>query len=241
MNSIKQSERIAKRIASAGLCSRREAEKWISLGRVCVDGITLNTPAFLVTEENKITVDGKLIPKLQVTRVWRYYKPTGILTTHKDPHGRNTVFDSIPKHMPRVISVGRLDIDSEGLLLLTTSGKLARKLELPSTGWKRRYRVRALGNPNPKALENLSNGITISGIKYGPIEAKLDRQQGANAWLTMSLQEGKNREIRRICEHLGLKVNRLIRAAYGPFQLGNLKRGQISEISPKIIREQLGE
>lgn len=234
-------ERIAKVLARAGLCSRREAERWIADGRVRVDGKTLESPAFTVTEANEIIVDGKPLPKPEPTRVWRYHKPAGLVTSHKDPDGRPTVFEKLPKGLPRVISVGRLDLNSEGLLLLTTDGGLARTLELPDTGWTRRYRVRVNGRPDEAVLAKLVNGVTVSGIRYGPVRAKLDSQQGANAWLTVSIQEGKNREIRKVMEHIGLTVNRLIRVAYGPFQLGNLARGDVAEVPRKALRDQLGK
>ena len=238
-NTKDKPQRIAKRIASSGLCSRREAEKWIEEGRVSVDGKILNSPAYVVSTNHLVLVDGIPIPETPPIRLWRYHKPRGLITTHKDPQGRPTVFERLPEKLPRVVSVGRLDFQSEGVLLLTTSGELSRKLELPNTGCKRRYRVRVHGTVEPGPLKELARGVKISGITYGPIEASLDRQQGANAWLTMSLHEGKNKEIRRICEYLGLEVNRLIRLAYGPFQLGNLSAGNISEISKKVIGEQV--
>jgi 23S rRNA pseudouridine2605 synthase len=233
-------ERIAKRLARAGLCSRREAERWIAAGRVAVDGAVLTTPAVVVTAASRIQVDGKALPDAEPTRLWRYHKPLGVITSHRDPEGRPTVFDQLPKNMPRVISVGRLDVNSEGLLLLTNDGELARKLELPATGWLRRYRVRVHGRPDPAALARLKQGITVEGITYDAINAAIDRQVGANAWLTVSLREGKNREVRRVLEHLGLPVTRLIRIAYGPFQLGALKPGEVAEASGKILRDQLG-
>jgi len=233
-------DRIAKVLARAGLCSRREAERWIADGRVAVDGETATTPARTVTPENVITVDGSPLPASDTTRLWRYHKPAGLVTTHKDPQGRPTVFSRLPDDLPRVISVGRLDLNSEGLLLLTNDGGLARTLELPKTGWTRRYRVRVFGDVDEGRLSRLGGGVTISGVTYGPISANLDRRQGDNAWLTISLQEGKNREIRKVMEHLNLKVNRLIRVAFGPFQLGNLKKGAVEKISPKVLRDQLG-
>ena len=234
-------ERIAKVIARAGLCSRREAERWIIDGRVSVDKKILTTPACVVTTKSRILVDGKPLPELDVTRLWRYHKTTGLMTSHSDPEGRETVFEKIPDTLPRVISVGRLDYNSEGLLLLTNDGELARKLELPSTGWARRYRVRVHGHVNEDALLKLKNGVTVEGITYGSIVARLDRQKSDNAWLTVSIHEGKNREIRKIMEHLNLTVNRLIRISYGPFQLGNLAEGDVEEIRGRTLREQLGE
>lgn len=234
-------ERIAKRLARAGLCSRREAERWIADGRVAVDGAVLTTPAVVVTPASRITVDGKAIPETGKTRLWRYHKPRGLITSHRDPEGRPTVFERLPPDMPRVISIGRLDVSSEGLLLLTNDGDLARRLELPSTGWLRRYRVRVHGRPDAAALTRLREGITVDEVRYGPIAATVDRQTGANAWLTFALREGKNREVRRVLEHLGLPVNRLIRIAYGPFQLGTLKPGETDEIPGKVLREQLGQ
>lgn len=234
-------ERIAKVMARAGLCSRRDAERWIAQGRVSIDGRVLNTPAFLVTGAHTVLVDGAPLPRSEEPRLWRYHKPAGLVTTARDPRGRPTVFESLPPGLPRVVSVGRLDITSEGLLLLTNHGALKRHLELPSTGWVRRYRVRAHGTPTPQQLAALAQGLTVDGVRYGPIRATLERQQGANAWLVMSLAEGKNREVRRVCEHIGLKVNRLIRVAYGPFQLGELAPGEARETPTRILREQLGE
>lgn len=233
-------ERIAKVMARAGLCSRRDAENWILDGRVRVDGKTLESPAFCVTSKNRIMVDGKLLPSAEATRLWLYYKPRGLVTTHKDEMGRQTIFESLPPELPRVISVGRLDLNSEGLLLLTNDGELARHLELPSTGWVRRYRVRLHGKVDPLELTKLANGIIIDGVHYGSIMAALDRQQGDNAWLTVSLQEGKNRELRKVFEFLGWPVSRLIRTSYGPFQLGTLEPGNIKAVTPKIFKDQLG-
>jgi 23S rRNA pseudouridine2605 synthase len=233
-------ERVAKLIARAGLASRREAERWIAAGRVEVDGETLSEPGVSVDDPARITVDGEPLPGREATRLWRYHKPDGLVTTYRDPQGRPTVFDSLPAALPRVISIGRLDLNSEGLLLLTNDGALARHLELPSTGWLRRYRVRVYGRVDAKALAPLADGIVLDGAKTGPIEARLERQQGANAWLTMALREGRNREVRRICEALGWKVSRLIRIAYGPFQLGNLPPGAVAEVPQKTLREQLG-
>ena len=240
MTEEEKGERIAKRLARAGLCSRRDAERWIEEGRVAVDGKVLKTPAFLVTEDSQIVVDGKPLAAADRTRLWRYNKPAGLVTSHRDPQGRTTVFERLPQDMPRVISVGRLDLNSEGLLLLTNDGELARRLELPSTGWLRRYRVRVHGAPEPAALAALEKGITVDGVTYGSIKAVLDRQQGSNAWLTVGLKEGKNREIRKVMEHLGWSVSRLIRIAYGPFQLGLLPEGDVEEVPTKALKEQLG-
>ncbi|MCP4329045.1 MAG: rRNA pseudouridine synthase [Alphaproteobacteria bacterium] len=233
-------DRLAKAMARAGLCSRREAETWITAGRVRVDDVLVTTPAFGVGPENRIEVDGKPLPAPEPTRLWRYHKPAGLVTTNRDPEGRKTVFEALPPSMPRVVSIGRLDLTSEGVLLLTNDGALARYLELPSTGWTRRYRVRVHGRVDPAQLAKLGRGVTIDGVRYGPIAAALDRQQGANAWLTLSLREGKNREVRRVLEQFGWPVNRLIRTAYGPFQLGNLKPGDIAEVRPRALRDQLG-
>ena len=233
-------QRIAKRLARAGLCSRREAERLIAQGRVSVDGKVLESPAVNVTAANRITLDGEAVPAPEATRLWRFHKPTGVVTTSRDPEGRPTVFDRLPEGMPRVVTVGRLDLSSEGLLLVTNDGELARRLELPATGWVRRYRIRVHGRVVEGDLEKLAKGVEIEGVKYGPVRAALDRQQGANAWLTMALAEGKNREIRRLCAHLGYDVNRLIRTSFGPFQLGNLKRGAVAEVAGKVLREQLG-
>jgi len=235
-------QRIAKAMARAGLCSRREAERWIEDGRVTVNGAKITSPALDVSSGDAITVDGKPLPAAEPPRLWRYCKPRGLVTTARDEKGRATVFDNLPDRLPRVVSIGRLDINSEGLLLMTNDGDLARKLELPSTGWMRRYRVRIQGrNIDTRALEGLADGITVEGVRYGPIRAELETQQSSNAWITISLQEGKNREVRRVMEHLGYPVNRLIRVSYGPFQLGNLEFGAVEEVSPRILREQLGE
>ena len=233
-------ERIAKVMARAGVCSRRDAERWIADGRVAVDGKVLTTPATLVTDQSIITVDGKAIQDKEPTRLWRYHKPVGVLTTHRDPQGRPTVFDHLPPSLGHVISVGRLDYNSEGLLLLTNDSELARRLELPSNSWTRRYRVRIHGRPTQEDLHKLAKGITVDGVRYGSIEAELDRQQGANAWVTLSLHEGKNREIRRVMDHLGWPVSRLIRIAYGPFQLGNLEEGRVEEVTGRALVDQLG-
>ncbi len=233
-------ERIAKRLARAGLCSRREAERWIEAGRVVVNGKTLDSPAFTVSDRDRIVVDGKALPKKERPRLWRYYKPVGLVTSHRDEKGRDTVFDKLPDDMPRVISVGRLDLNSEGLLLLTNDGELARKLELPATGWKRKYRVRVHGHPRDKDMEKLASGLTIEGVKYGAIDGTVDSTKGANSWLTLSLREGKNREIRKVMEHLGYSVSRLIRVSYGPLLLGDLKIGALEEVKSKILRDQMG-
>jgi 23S rRNA pseudouridine2605 synthase len=234
------SERVAKALARAGLCSRREAERWIAQGRVAVDGAVLTSPARDVDESSDIRVDGKKLPTPEATRLFRYHKPAGLITSHKDEQGRPTVFDSLPPGLPRVISVGRLDLNSEGLLLLSNDGALARELELPSRGWLRRYRVRVHGAVAAEQLKPLEQGVRIDGIDYGPIAATLDRVQGANAWLTVGLREGRNREIRKVLASLGLDVTRLIRVAYGPFQLGDLPRGGVEEVPRGILRAQLG-
>lgn len=232
-------ERIAKVMARVGLCSRRDAEIWIVNGRVSVNGAVLTTAAMNVGTKDIILVDGKPLPEKQLSRVWLYYKPKGLMTTSYDPEGRATVFDNLPADMPRVISIGRLDLNSEGLLLLTNDGELARKLELPTTAWIRRYRVRVNGRFDPKLLDGLKDGIEIDGVRYGPIIASFDRQQGANAWLNMALTEGKNREIRRICQHFGWPVSRLIRVGYGPFRLGEMEPGQVEEVKGKLLKDQL--
>lgn len=232
-------ERVAKVIARAGLCSRRDAERWIEMGRVNVNGKPLITPAMTVLPTDIVEVDGKPLPEREAARLWRYHKPAGLVVSHRDEKERASVFDKMPEDMPRVISIGRLDINTEGLLLLTNDGGLARLLELPATGWVRRYRVRANGKVTPAALEALKDGLQVDGVQYGPIEAKLDKEQGANVWLTIALREGKNREVKKICEHLGLKVGRLIRTSFGPFQLGELARGAVDEISQKVLNEQV--
>jgi 23S rRNA pseudouridine2605 synthase len=234
-------ERIAKAIARAGLASRREAEEWIAAGRVAVNGQVIQSPALNVTAADRVTVDGAALPARERTRLFLYHKPRGLVTTHADPEGRPTIFAALPKHLPRLLSVGRLDINTEGLLLLTNDGGLARVLELSETGWLRRYRVRALGRVTQADLDRLRAGITIDGIHYGPIEATLDREQGANVWLTFAIREGKNREVRNVLGSLGLQVNRLIRVSFGPFQLGELAEGAIEEVRTRVLREQLGE
>ena len=236
----KEAERIAKVVARAGLGSRREIEEWIEAGRVAVNGEVLTTPAVTVTAEDAITVDGAPLPERERTRLFIYHKPRGVVTTNRDPEGRTTLFEILPQGLPRLVSVGRLDLNSEGLLLLTNDGGLARVLELPETGWLRRYRVRANGEVNQAQLDSLLKGITVDGVEYGPIEAELDRVQGANAWITVSLREGKNREIRNVFGALGLQVNRLIRVSYGPFQLGDVPEGGIEEVRTRVLRDQIG-
>lgn len=233
--------RIAKALARAGLCSRREAERWIVLGRVSVNGEVLASPARDVSAGDRIEVDGKALPAPEPPRLWRYHKPRGLVTTHADPQGRKTVFDALPEHLPRVVSVGRLDVNTEGLLLLTNDGALARHLELPATGWLRRYRVRAHGTIVQEALDRLKNGIELGGVRYGPIEATLDKVQGSNVWLAIGLREGKNREVRTILDHLGLTVNRLIRISFGPFQLRELASGEVEVVKRRVLIDQLGQ
>jgi 23S rRNA pseudouridine2605 synthase len=232
-------ERIAKWLARAGVASRRDAEKLLAEGKVRINNTTISHPATFVQPDDLVVVDGKLIDAPDRTRLWRYHKPDGLVTTHRDPEGRPTVFQKLPASLPRVVSVGRLDLNSEGLLLLTNDGALARKLELPNNHWIRRYRVRVFGQPQPADLAALSKGLTIEGVRYRGIEAALDSRKGDNSWISVSLQEGRNREIRRVMQHLGLQVTRLIRVAYGPFQLGTLERGAVDEVSPKVLREQL--
>lgn len=233
-------ERIAKVIARAGLCSRREAEVLVAQGRVAIDGKTVEQPGTVVQPGQRVTVDGEALPALDPPRLFRFHKPAGVLTAARDPAGRATIYDRLPKDLPRLMPVGRLDVGSEGLLLLTNDGGMKRHLELPATGWLRRYRARVHGQVDRAALAGLGKGVTVAGVAYGPIDAKLERQTGANAWLMVALREGKNREVRRICEHLGLEVNRLIRVAYGPFQLGALREGGVEEVPGKVLREQLG-
>ncbi|WP_061029846.1 pseudouridine synthase [Bradyrhizobium sp. CCH5-F6] len=237
----KAGERIAKVLARAGLASRRDAEEMVTQGRVTVNGRVINSPALDVTQNDVVSVDGKPLPPRERTRLFLYHKPRGLMTTHDDPEGRPTVFDNLPEGLPRLISVGRLDFNTEGLLLLTNDGGLARTLELPDTGWLRRYRVRAHGDVTQAQLDELKNGVEIEGVKYGPIEATLERDQGANVWLVFAIREGKNREVRNVCAHLGLEVNRLIRVSYGPFQLGEVPEGQVEEIRSRVLREQLGD
>ncbi|KUJ77056.1 pseudouridine synthase [Ruegeria marisrubri] len=233
-------ERIAKILARAGVASRREAERMIEAGRVTVNGKTIDSPALNVTPKDRITVDGKPVAEPEPPRLWLYHKPAGLVTTTRDEKGRATIFDDLPEDMPRVMSVGRLDLNSEGLLLLTNDGAIKRRLELPSTGWLRKYRVRIKGKPKDEDFAPLRQGLVIDGEKFQPMTVTLDRQQGANAWLTIGLREGKNREIRRAMEDIGFVVNRLIRVSYGPFQLGNLKPGEVEEIRRRVVRDQLG-
>src|SRR6195256_837710 len=234
-------ERIAKVIARAGLASRREAEAWIAAGRVAVNGELIATPARNVTAADRIAVDGEPLPARERTRLFLYHKPRGLLTTHVDPGGRPTIFSRMPAGLPRLVSVGRLDLNTEGLLLLTNDGGLARVLELPATGWLRRYRVRAHGRVEQEQLDRLRQGITIDGVRYGSIEATVDRTQGANVWLTFAIREGKNREVKNVLGHLGLAVNRLIRVSFGPFRLGDLPEGAIEEVKTRTLRDQLGD
>ncbi len=233
-------DRIAKVIARAGVASRREAERMIEAGRVAVNGKKIERAALNVTDTDKITVDGRDLKAPEPPRLWLYHKPTGLVTTNRDEQGRTTIFDELPEDLPRVMTVGRLDLNSEGLLLLTNDGALKRKLELPSTGWLRKYRVRIKGRPTDTTFEPLRKGLVIDGEKFQPMTVTLDRQQGANAWATVGIREGRNREIRRAMEAVGLSVNRLIRVSYGPFQLGTLKTGAVEEIRPRILRDQLG-
>ena len=232
-------ERLAKYLARAGVASRRDAEALIAAGRVRVNNAEISHPAFFVTAADQILLDGKPVTAPEPARLWRYHKPEGLVTTHKDPEGRPTVFENLPEGLPRVISVGRLDLTSEGLLLLTNDGALSRRLELPATGWLRRYRVRVHGGVDPAKLRRLAEGIRIDGEQFGPIDAAVDSHQRSNTWLSVSLREGRNREIRRVMAYLTLPVTRLIRIAYGPFQLGNLPRGAVEEVSRKVLREQL--
>lgn len=228
-------------MARAGLCSRRDAERWIEEGRVRLNGKPLTTAACVVTGRDRIEVDGVPLPAPERTRMWLLHKQSGQVTTAKDPEGRKTIFSNLPPEMPRVITVGRLDINTEGLLLLTNDGGLARVLELPSTGWLRRYRVRAHGKVTQSQLDELADGIAVDGVLYGSIEAELEREQGSNVWLTFAMREGKNREVKKVLAHLGLEVNRLIRISYGPFQLGDLARGDVREVRGRTLRDQLGE
>lgn len=237
----KDGDRIAKVVARAGMSSRREAEQWITDGRVAVNGRVITSPALDVVPSDVITIDGKKLPEREPTRLFLHHKPRGLVTTHSDPEGRATVFEQLPDGLPRVISVGRLDYNTEGLLLLTNDGALARALELPANGWLRRYRVRAHGDVTQEQLDALKDGIEIDGVRYGAIDATLDRDQGANVWITFEIREGKNREVRNVLAHLGLDVNRLIRTSYGPFQLGELAEGAVEEVDPSTLYEQLGD
>jgi 23S rRNA pseudouridine2605 synthase len=234
-------ERIAKAMARAGVASRREAEDWIAAGRVAVNGAVITSPALNVGPGDRISIDGEPLPARERTRMFLYHKPRGLLTSHADPRGRQTIFQNLPKGLPRLISVGRLDFNTEGLLLLTNDGELARVLELPATGWLRRYRVRAHGSIVQPKLDALRSGVVIDGIRYGAIEAAVDRVQGSNTWLTFAIREGKNREVRNVLGHLGLTVTRLIRVSFGPFQLGEVAEGAVEEVPTRVLREQLGE
>lgn len=227
-------------LARAGVASRRGAEKLIAEGRVTLNGKQLDTPAITVTAKDRITVDGKPVGEPEKTRLWRYHKPAGLVTTHKDPEGRETVFDKLPRELGRVISVGRLDLNSEGLLLLTNDGELSRALELPSTAWVRRYRVRAFGKADDAMIAKLKRGVTYEGINYGPIEAEVEREQGGNVWMNVALKEGKNREVRKALAAVGMTVNRLIRVSYGPFQLGSLEKGKVQSVPERVLRDQCG-
>jgi len=240
-------ERIAKVMARAGLCSRRDAEKWIADGRVTINGELLKTPARTVTDKDDVMVDGEPLPVPDRARLWRFHKPVGLVTTHRDEKGRTTVFEALPPEMPRVVSVGRLDLNSEGLLLLTNDGDLARELELPARGWMRRYRVRVHGRVDAKMLARIKDGVTVEGERYGPIAASLDGEGDptkgpakSNVWITVALAEGKNREVRKVMAFLGLSVTRLIRVSYGPFQLGKLEPGRLEEVPGHVVRQQLG-
>lgn len=233
-------ERLAKFMARSGVCSRRMAETLINQKRVTVNGEVIETPAFNVEGNEKILLDGEPLPTVQKTRLWLYHKPAGLLTTHKDTEARSTVFENLPPDMPRVISVGRLDLNSEGLLLLTNNGELSRQLELPKNAWSRRYKVRVHGTLNMKKLTELEKGVIIDGVQYGPVKIEKESQNGTNSWLLITLCEGKNREVRKLMKSVGLEVARLIRLSYGPFQLGNLKKGEVKEVPFKVLKEQLG-
>lgn len=233
-------ERIAKRLARAGVASRREAERIILAGRVSVNGRRIDTPALTVGPADLVSLDGKPVAAAEAPRLWRYHKPSGLVTTERDEKGRATIFDRLPEELPRVLNIGRLDLNSEGLLLLTNDGGLKRKLELPSTGWLRKYRVRVRGNPTEEMLRPLTEGMVVDGERFKPMTVTFDRQQGANAWLTLGLREGRNREIRRAAEAVGLEVNRLIRVSYGPFQLGDLVPGAVEEVRGRVLADQLG-
>ena len=233
-------ERLAKFMARSGVCSRGEAEKLIEQKRAIINGEIVETPATLVEGNENILLDGEKLPKTDITRLWLYHKPVGLVTSHKDEKNRATVFDNLPAGMPRVVSVGRLDLNSEGLLLLTNNGELSRKLELPQNGWKRRYKVRVHGSLNKNKLAEIEKGVTVDGIDYGAVKIEIESQNGSNSWLSITLSEGKNREIRKLMKYAGLEVARLIRLSYGPFQLGSLKKGEVKEIPQKVLKEQLG-
>jgi 23S rRNA pseudouridine2605 synthase len=239
MSDAPRGERIAKFLARSGVASRRDAEKLVADGKVRLNNQAVTHPATFVTASDRVTVGGRPVEQPARTRLWRYHKPAGLVTTHRDPEERPTVFASLPDSLPRVVSVGRLDLNSEGLLLLTNDGGLARRLELPANGWLRRYRVRVFGAPSAEQLAGLARGITVEGVRYGPIEAGLDSRKGDNTWVSISLREGRNREVRRVMAHLGLAVSRLIRVAYGPFQLGLLAEGAVEEVPAKVLREQV--
>ncbi|MGD9637881.1 MAG: pseudouridine synthase [Alphaproteobacteria bacterium] len=236
-----EGERLAKVIARSGVCSRRDAEKLIASGKVTVNNQKVESPALNVKNSDEIKIEGNLLNSPEKTRIWRFHKPKGIVTTNRDPQNRTTIFELLPKDMPRVVSVGRLDLNSEGLLLLTNDGELSRHLELPTTGWSRKYRVRVHGKVDAKKLEELEKGISFEGVNYGVAKVTVERTQGSNAWLVATIKEGKNREIRKIMESIGLEVTRLIRVSYGPFQLGNLAKGKVAEVPAKVIKEQLGK
>lgn len=240
MSEVTGGERIAKRIARAGVCSRREAERLIEQGRVAVDGQVIASPALDVTQDATVTIDGEALPALETARLFRFHKPRAVITAERDPQGRQTIYDRLPAGLPRLMPIGRLDYNSEGLLLLTNDGGLKRRLELPATGWLRRYRVRVHGAVTQKQLDALEPGVEIEGIAYGPIKASLDRVQGSNAWLTVGLREGRNREVRKVMAHLGLDVSRLIRVSFGAFHLASLAVGDVDEVSAKVLREQVG-
>ncbi|WP_341760400.1 pseudouridine synthase [Candidatus Endowatersipora endosymbiont of Watersipora subatra] len=241
LKNTRSTMRIAKRIARSGLCSRREAEAWVENGRVSVNGKTLDSPALTVLPKDSIEIDGRELPPAERTRLWLFNKPSGTITTNKDPEGRETIFEYLPNFLPRVLTVGRLDLNTEGLLLLTNDGGLSRILELPSTAWLRRYRVRAHGFVTQEKLNRLKDGVVIDGISYRSIEAILERKKGSNLWLTVSIREGKNQEIKKVFKSLNLRVTRLIRTSYGPFQLGNLEIKKVKEVRQHILRNQLGE
>jgi 23S rRNA pseudouridine2605 synthase len=232
-------ERIAKTMARAGLCSRRDAEGWIAAGRVSVNGQVLTSPAFNVRDDDEIIVDGRKLPRAEATRLFLFHKPAGLVTSARDELGRDTVFDHLPEGLPRLISVGRLDLNTEGLLLLTNDGGLSRYLELPATGWVRTYRVRAYGTVSQDALDGLKGGVTIDNVRYGPIDAIFDQQTGSNCWLVFSITEGKNREVRKVLDYMGLKVNRLIRVSYGPFRLNDMEEGEVLEVRPRDLHEMI--